>query len=225
MLKWIEHVPVEVRPSNDGANFYACGVWLLDRKPHRLSDRDCWALEDALKAKAAAEGVNMEVALHPSAWLLHCRRCKAPFIGLPDAKVCSDACRAEAKRDAVRRASAKRSKRRAEASDARTSACRHCGERLPARRATKRFCSVGCRVAAHRGAPATYVVEWPDIGETAESEWRAWGATYVAGLDRQIYDTKTILGAAKAGYVGAATLRRVMERALALQAERAKLAP
>ena len=100
----------------------------------------------------------------------------APFIDLPHAQMCSDECRLEAKRDAVRRASAKRAKRRAEASDARTSACRHCGERLPARRSTKRFCSVGCRVAAHRGAPVTYVVEWPDIGETAEAEWIAWGA-------------------------------------------------
>ena len=119
----------------------------------------------------------MPVGLTPGVWLLRCRRCKAPFIELPHAKMCSDACRAEAKQDGVRRAGAKRPKRRAEASNARTSACRHCGERLPARRSTKRFCSVRCRVAAHRGAPATYVVEWPDIGETSEAAWVAWAAS------------------------------------------------
>jgi hypothetical protein len=139
--------------------------------------------------------------------------------------MCSDACRAEAKRDAVRRASAKRAKRRAEASQARTSACRHCGERLPARRSTKQFCSVGCRVAAHRGAPATFVVEWPDIGETAEAAWIAWAASETAALDRKIADMRSLGAAAQCGYLDAASLKSVMHRALAPEAERAKLPP
>ena len=224
--KWIAHVPVEEwRDPHDASYsaFKAAGVTLMLKPPCRIPDCESWRLEDALKAKAAAEGVNMPVALDPGVWLLRCKRCKAPFIDLPHARMCSDACRADAKRDAVRRASAKRAARRAEASQARTSTCRHCGERLPARRSSKRFCSVGCRVAAHRGAPATYVVQWPDTGETPEAAWLAWGAAYRAALDRQIADMRSLGAAAQCGYLDAATLRMVLERSVALQAERAKL--
>jgi hypothetical protein len=55
--------------------------------------------------------------------------------------------------------SAKRSRRRYEVRNALTSVCRHCGKRQTALRSSKRFCSVTCRVAAHRGAPATFRAE------------------------------------------------------------------
>ncbi len=70
---FIAHIPVEVKPSNDGRNLDACGVWVQERpdfKPHLLPDRLSWRIEDAVKAKAAAEGVNMPVALDPGVWLL-----------------------------------------------------------------------------------------------------------------------------------------------------------
>jgi hypothetical protein len=227
--KFIAHLPVEERPRPDGeAILTACGVsvWFpgMERgKSSRIPDRLSWKIDDALSAEAQADGVNMPVELHPNVWLHWCRRCQRPFIGLSGAKICSDECRTLAKRDSIRKASAKRGRRRAEASEARTSACRHCGEHLPARRSSKRFCSVKCRVAAHRGAPATYVVEWPDIGETPEAQWFAWGATYTKALDRQIADLRSMLSAAQCGYLDRATLKNVMERGVALQAERAKL--
>ena len=220
ICNFISRVPVAER----SGRLYALGVPLWLDPPCRISDDPYWKIDEALSAKAAAEGVNMPVALNPGVWLIRCRRCNAPFIGLPSTKICSDECRAETKRDAVRLASAKRAKRRAEASNARTSACRHCGERLPARRSTKRFCSVGCRVAAHRGAPATFVVEWPDIGETPEAGWAAWGAAYIATLDRQIADMQSVLaGLALVGTNDLAFMERMAERVMALQAERAKL--
>ena len=70
----------------------------------------------------------------------------------------------------------------------------------------------------------TYVVEWPDIGETPETGWVPWAASGTAALDHQIYDVRSLLGAAKCGYIGRADLKALMDRAYALQAERAKFA-
>ena len=70
----------------------------------------------------------------------------------------------------------------------------------------------------------TFVVEWPDIGETSEAAWAAWGAAYAAALDRQIADLRSLGAAAQCGYLDAATLRMALERGVALQAERAALA-
>ncbi len=83
-------------------------------------------------------------------------------------------------------------------------------------------------MAAHRGAPPTYVVEWPDIGETAELEWRAWGKTYVAALDHRIADMTFVLGALKEviGFTrGDERQENLIRHAVALKAERAKLRP
>jgi hypothetical protein len=107
-----------------------CDVGHLPEKLYVNIDR-------ALNAKAAASGANMPVALDPDVCLIRCRRCNAPFIGLPRAKLCSDPCRADAARASVRKANAKRGERRAAASNDRTSVCRHCGERLPARRSSR----------------------------------------------------------------------------------------
>jgi hypothetical protein len=217
---FISRVPVAER----SGRLYALGVPLWLDPPCRISDDPYWKIDEALSAKAAAEGVNMPVALDPSVWLIRCRRCQAPFIGLPSTKMCSDECRAESRRDSVRKALVKRTQRRAEASNARACMCRHCGERLPARRSTKRFCSVGCRVAAHRGVPPTFVVEWPDIGETPEAGWAAWGAAYIATLDRQIADVQSVLaGLALVGTNDLAFMERLAERVMAMQAERTKL--
>lgn len=167
-------------------------------------------IDHALNAKAIADGVNMPVGLTPGVWLKRCRRCKAPFIDLPHVRLCSDACRLEAKRDAALRSKAKRAGRawRERRSDERgDSICGQCGKRRRALRMTRRFCSVKCRVAAHRGVPAQ-----PPEPMTLEE------------LDREIYDMRSLLRAAQCGYLDAATLERVMDRALALQAERAERA-
>ena len=209
--EWITHVPVEEEPHPDGGlSFYACGVWLLDHKPHRLSDRFYVKLHEALQAKAAAEGVNAPVALTPGVWLHRCKRCKAPFIDLPHVRLCSEECRVEAKRGATLRSKAKRVERawREQRSDERGRCiCAQCGKRRQALRRTRRFCSVKCRVAAHRGVPAQ-----PPEPMTMQE------------LDREIYDVRSLLGAAQCGYIDRNTLEALMERALALQADRAKLA-
>src|SRR5580693_8889896 len=114
---FIIRVPVEER----GGRLYALGVPLMLDPPCRISDDPYYKIENALNGKAAASGSNMPVGLDPAVWLMRCKRCQAPFVALPEARMCSDACRAEAKRDSVRRASAKRSARRAEVRNALTS--------------------------------------------------------------------------------------------------------
>jgi hypothetical protein len=153
--KFITRVPVEER----GGRLYALGVPLWLDPPCRLSDAVYLKIDGAVHAKAAASGSNMPVGLDPRVWLHRCRCCNAPFIGPSEARLCPNACRAVAKRDSVRKASAKRSQRRYEVRNALTSVCRHCGKRQTALRSSKRFCSVTCRVAAHRGAPATFRAE------------------------------------------------------------------
>jgi hypothetical protein len=125
-------------------------------------------------------------------------------------RLCSDECRVEAKRAATLRSKAKRVERawRERQSDKRGRCiCAQCGKRRQALRTTRRFCSVKCRVAAHRGVPAQ-----PPEPMTLQE------------LDSEIYDVRSLLGAAKCGYIGRADLKALMDRAYALQAERAKLA-
>jgi hypothetical protein len=129
---------------------YALGVPLWLDPPCRVSDDHCWKIDDALATKAAAEGANRPVALSPSAWLHRCARCWAPFIDVSEARLCSDQCRAQAKRESVRRASAKRSQRRAKEHAERTVTCRQCGKAVGASRSTRHYCTPACRVAWHR---------------------------------------------------------------------------
>jgi hypothetical protein len=157
--KFITRVPVEQR----GGRLYALGVPVWLAPPCRLSDAVYLKIDEAVHVKAAASGSNMPVGLDPRVWLHRCRCCNAPFIGPSEARLCSNACRAAARRDSVRKASAKRSQRRYEVRNALTSICRHCGKRQTALRSSKRFCSVTCRVAAHRGAPATFRAETPAV--------------------------------------------------------------
>ena len=142
--------------------------------------------------------------------LLRCKRCQAPFIDRPHMRLCSAACRMEAKRDAALKSKTKRAGRHEsrDQSDRRGRfVCDQCGKRRQATRRTKRFCSVKCRVAAHRGVPAQ-----PPEPMTLEE------------LDREIADNQSVLGAFKViGCNDRAFLQRMIERALALQAERAKL--
>jgi hypothetical protein len=218
--KFITRVPVEVR----GGRLYALGVPVWLDPPCRLSNAVYLKIDEAVHAKVAASGSNMPVGLDPRVWLHRCRCCKAPFIGQSEARLCSDACRAAAKRDSVRRASAKRSQRRYEVRNALTSVCRHCGKRQTALRSSKRFCSVTCRVAAHRGAPATFRAETPDTHETPATIWASWAASTTAALDRQIADVQQVLGTLKiVGTNDPAFMQGLAERVLALQAERAKL--
>ena len=209
--EWITHVPVEVKPTLDHDTvLHAAGVLVWPDKVGPLSDRLYVKLHEALQAKAAADGVNAPVALTPGVWLIRCKRCQAPFIAMPWAKMCSDACRISARQDAALRSKAKRVERawRERRSDERGRfVCAQCGKRRQALRRTRRFCSVKCRVAAHRGVPA----QPPEPMTMAE-------------LDREIYDVRSLLGAAQCGYLDAATLERVMDRAYALQAERAERA-
>ena len=76
-----------------------------------LPDRLYVKIDQALNAKAVADGVNMEVGLTPGVWLKRCRRCDKPFIDLPHMRLCSEECRVEAKRAAMLRSKAKRAGR------------------------------------------------------------------------------------------------------------------
>jgi hypothetical protein len=207
--EWITRVPVDERPIPGDERYTtltAAGVQVTCNVGH-LPDKLYVEIDAALNAKAAAEGVNMPVALDPAVWLHRCRRCKAPFIALPQTKMCSDACRAAARQDAVLKSKAKRASRHeSRERSGRWFVCRQCGKRSGAFRSTKQFCSLKCRVAAHRGVPAK-----PPEPMTAEE------------LDAQIAIMQSLVGAAQCGYLDAATLKSVMHRALALQAERAAL--
>ena len=148
--EFIEHLPIERR--DDG--LYAEGVMVRGFAIGHIPARLYVAVDMALGAKAAAEGRNVPVALAPDVWLLECRRCRAPFIALPTVKLCSDACRTAAKHDAVVRFRAKRAERawREPCREDGLFVCDQCGRLREGRsRPTKRFCSVRCRVAAHRG--------------------------------------------------------------------------
>jgi hypothetical protein len=151
--EFIARVPIERR---DDGELTAAGVQIRAFTVGHIPARLYAEIDRALNAKAAAEGRNMPVALDPDVWLLKCRRCGAPFIGLQFAKLCSDACRVGAKRDAVARFKAKRAERAwREPSKGGQIVCLQCGRlREGWSRSNKRFCSVRCRVAAHRGRPA-----------------------------------------------------------------------
>jgi hypothetical protein len=192
---FVTRLPVEKR----GGWLYALGVKIRLEPPCRVPDDLQWKIEDALNAAALAQGANQPVALHHAIWLIRCKRCQAPFIGPSEARLCSDECRALAKRDSVRKASAKRSVSRSGRNETRI--CRHCGRETQTARATKRFCSVQCRVASHRGASAA-----------------------IATLDRQIADKQHLHEALKKARAPSRLRRSVLESVVALQAERAKLA-
>jgi predicted nucleic acid-binding Zn ribbon protein len=140
------HFPVEDRHGR----LTVAGVPLWLDPPCPIPEDLQFRIAFALKAVRQAAGVNIPMAFEPNVWLHRCVRCNAPFIDVPEARLCSDQCRALAKRDSARKAVAKRSERRAEERAEQSVTCRQCGARLAALRSTKRFCSVTCRVAAHR---------------------------------------------------------------------------
>ena len=77
---------------------------------------------------------------------MHQCPCGALFIAPQTRRICN-ACRIERPRQRVRGRTARVSEARAEA---RAANCEQCGDRLTARRGTKRFCSTRCRMAHHR---------------------------------------------------------------------------
>lgn len=203
----IAHVPVAVHP---GGKLIAAGVQVRCGVGH-LPEKVYVEIDKALNAKAAASGSNMPVALDPDVWLKRCRRCDAPFIGMPRTRMCSDGCRTLAKQDALARWKAKRKGRRARDGGWSRFVCQQCGKRQAGHRTTKRFCSTACRVAAHRGVAAKPAEPMSDIE-----------------LARQIDDVRSVLGAFTVIGCDPGAVQRVMEQGVALQAEqaeRAKLAP
>jgi hypothetical protein len=88
--------------------------------------------------------------LRPWARATMCRRCGCGFYRSrwENASYCSDRCADAARAVGVAAAVTARSQARAAARADRQ--CEVCGEPLSAKRATGRFCSVRCRVAAHR---------------------------------------------------------------------------
>jgi hypothetical protein len=87
-----------------------------------------------------------------------CPRCDGIFAGTPGVHYCSPACQEEAAREQRRRSRARIGKRRAARRAELSSRCAHCQEPMPSCRSSKRYCSVRCRVAAHRGRKAIPVV-------------------------------------------------------------------
>ena len=147
---FITRLPIDV--DHDG-RLTALGVpvWMTsDARTGRLPDSLFWRIDAALQAKAAAEGSDTPVGLHHAVWLLRCRRCNAPFIGPSEARMCSDACRSAAKRDTIRRASAKRTLVRKAALGRKTFACGWRGSEGPAARTTWVSRPNAARQAWHR---------------------------------------------------------------------------
>jgi hypothetical protein len=149
-LELITHLPIERR---DG-ELYAAGVRIRGFGVGPVaSSRLYIEIDNALNARAVAAGSNMPVGLDPEVKFLRCRRCSAPFIAMPTVRLCSEECRTTNRREAVIRSRAKRVehgwRERVESGQI---VCVQCGRLKEGRsRSTKRFCSVRCRVAAHRG--------------------------------------------------------------------------
>ena len=104
---------------------------------------------------------------HWHAVVYRCQQCRRKFYRAPHAsgRWCSDVCatKAEKQRRAVGIAAVvkARSKERAEARAGRK--CETCGEPIKAKRSTMRYCSVRCRVAAHRTALAKTPCKLPSL--------------------------------------------------------------
>jgi hypothetical protein len=81
-----------------------------------------------------------------------CQQCEREFYCLNGGYYCSDKCVAEAHKAAMVPITKARAKARAAARADRK--CEGCGKPINAKRSTMRFCSVRCRVAAHRSSAA-----------------------------------------------------------------------
>jgi hypothetical protein len=126
----------------------------LDKQLNRKPIRKLWA--PLMRQLSRISKKPVEYPHHIQDGAPDCRHCdrrfyRTGYYGF----YCSDRCQSLA--DAPRRAARiaafvkTRSERRA---DNRETNCDHCGEPIEAKRSTMRFCSVKCRVAAHRAAPS-----------------------------------------------------------------------
>jgi hypothetical protein len=119
---------------------------LLDQL--RQQEREWWDSGPAAKPELwGAFESRVEVA-YPSAQAT-CHQCGRRFYCPRNgSKWCSDLCVREARAPRLAAVVKAKSKARAEARAGGT--CKTCGEPIKAQRATKQYCSVGCRVAALR---------------------------------------------------------------------------
>ena len=149
----VTRVPVEewIDPDDAGYSVLQClGVSVLLEPPGRVRESLIWQIEDALKAKAAAEASTCRWRSTPMSGC-RCRRCEAPFIDLPTVKMCSDKCRVEAKRALAGPAPSGPSAGPRPAMRG-PAACRHCGEQSASVAGRSSVLFGRCRVAAHPGA-------------------------------------------------------------------------
>jgi hypothetical protein len=153
---------VRIHPDDERAAFEAATDARLRRSLRKygapLSVRTFCRIDDGLNAQAQAAGSNMPVGLVDGLRLKRCARCAVWFIALAPVRLCSDSCRAAAKREANVKQIAKRTEARQRRRESLQVACQMCGQPVEKpSRSTRAFCSNACRQAAYRargGVPA-----------------------------------------------------------------------
>ena len=123
---------------------------LLDQL--RQQEREWWESGPAAKPELWGEFGELRVRVVSPDTQASCRHCGRRFYyhHRYRSKWCSDLCARKARAPRIAATVKARSQARAKARAGRR--CETCGKRLAAQRSTARFCSVRCRVSAHRAA-------------------------------------------------------------------------
>ena len=147
----VDHFEVRTLPSgsfhrNTGQPIAQLWQPLLDQL--RLQEREWWDSGPATQPELWGEFKSHVAVARPDTQA-SCRHCGRRFYcHRYGSKWCSDLCLREARAPLIAAAVKARSQARAKARAGRR--CCTCGEPIKAQRATKQYCSVGCRVAAFR---------------------------------------------------------------------------
>jgi hypothetical protein len=145
---------VRIHPANEQVAFAAATDASREKSLRRygapISERSYWAIDDALNAEAEAQGSNQPVGLVGGLRLKRCARCRVWFIAPAPVRLCSDGCRAAAKRQSNAKQIAKRTEAGRRRRESLQVECRQCGAPIAASRSTRSFCSPACRQAAYR---------------------------------------------------------------------------
>jgi hypothetical protein len=144
-----------MRKNRDGDLEPIAKLWAPLLRELNLENRK---LHEGWLSKGLSEGAYEPISVPRPYRRWYCRHCGQAFYnadkgsrrngGVP--LYCSDKCTAEIRRESMAPIVKARSKARAAARAGRK--CETCGKAIKAQRSTMRFCSIRCRVAAHRNA-------------------------------------------------------------------------
>ena len=147
----VDHYQVRTLPMGSvQAGHPIARLWqpLLDQL--RQQEREWWESGPAAKPELWGEFGESRVAIVPPDTQASCRHCGRRFYyhHRYRSKWCSDLCRRKARAPRMAAVVKARSAARAKARAGRR--CKTCGKPIEAQRASKQYCSVRCRVTAHR---------------------------------------------------------------------------